>query len=183
MFFGPGTPKMCGIAGCFEIGGGRRASDLGALARRMADTLAHRGPDGSAHWAEPGVALGHRRTALIDLTPTPKQPRHSVDGRYVIIFNGEVYNFQVLRAELERRGHRFVGTSDTEVMLAACVEWGPEQAVGRFAGMFAFALFDRQEKSLRLVRDRLGVKPLYWTVANGTLLFGSELRALMAHPE
>lgn len=176
---------MCGIAGIFELGAARPAVDLAAAARRMADTLAHRGPDGGDAWAEPesGIALGHRRLSIIDLSETGAQPMHSADGRYVIVYNGEVYNFQELRVELEGRGHRFRGHSDTEVMLAACVEWGPERAVARFTGMFAFALFDRQSRTLRLVRDRIGVKPLYWTVAEGTLLFGSELRALMAHPK
>jgi asparagine synthase (glutamine-hydrolysing) len=150
----------------------------------MAATLAHRGPDGSDTWADAatGVGLAHRRLAIIDLTPTGAQPMHSADGRYVITYNGEVYNFRELRAELEHHGHHFRGTSDTEVMLAACTQWGPEAAVQKFVGMFAFALFDRQERTLRLVRDRMGVKPLYWTVAAGVLLFGSELRALMAHP-
>jgi asparagine synthase (glutamine-hydrolysing) len=107
---------------------------------------------------------------------------HSADGRYVITYNGEIYNFGELRRELETLGHAFRGTSDTEVMLAACVQWGITAAVGRFVGMFAFGLFDRQTRTLHLVRDRVGVKPMYWTVAGGTLLFGSELRALMAHP-
>jgi asparagine synthase (glutamine-hydrolysing) len=106
----------------------------------------------------------------------------SADGRYVITYNGEVYNFRELHAELMPRGHTFRGTSDTEVMLAAISEWGVEAAVQKFAGMFAFALFDRQTRTLHLVRDRMGVKPLYWTIMDGVLLFGSELRALMAHP-
>ena len=175
---------MCGIAGLFEVAGARRSGDPAAMARAMADTLAHRGPDGSDAWgnADAGIGLGHRRLAIIDLSDNGKQPMLSADGRYVIIFNGEVYNFQELRANLEGRGHSFRGHSDTEVMLAACVEWSPDKAVERFAGMFAFALFDQQTRTLRLVRDRLGVKPLYWTIADGTLLFGSELRALMAHP-
>ena len=175
---------MCGIAGLFECAGARRSADPVGMARTMAGTLAHRGPDGSDAWGntEAGIGLGHRRLAIIDLSDNGKQPMMSADGRYVIIFNGEVYNFQELRAELEGRGHSFRGHSDTEVMLAACVEWGPDKAVERFAGMFAYALFDQQTRTLRLVRDRLGVKPLYWTIADGTLLFGSELRALMAHP-
>ena len=175
---------MCGIAGLFECAGARRGADPVGMARTMAGTLAHRGPDGSDAWGntEAGIGLGHRRLAIIDLSDNGKQPMMSADGRYVIIFNGEVYNFQELRAELEGRGHSFRGHSDTEVMLAACVEWGPDKAVERFAGMFAYALFDQQTRTLRLVRDRLGVKPLYWTIADGTLLFGSELRALMAHP-
>ena len=175
---------MCGIAGLMVLAGRSQDSDPAATALRMVDTLAHRGPDGHDSWgdAESALGLGHRRLAIVDLSPTGAQPMHSADHRYVITFNGEVYNFQELRAELENCGHRFRGTSDTEVMLAACVEWGPEKAVQRFVGMFAFALFDRQTRTLRLVRDRLGVKPLYWTIADGVLLFGSELRAIMAHP-
>jgi asparagine synthase (glutamine-hydrolysing) len=175
---------MCGIAGLFVVDGRPRDSDPAASALRMVDTLAHRGPDGRGAWgdADAGIGLGHRRLSIIDLSPTGAQPMTSADGRYVISYNGEVYNFPELRTELEARGHRFRGTSDTEVMLAACLEWGPEAAVRRFAGMFAFALFDRQARTLRLVRDRLGVKPLYWTISDGVLLFGSELRALMAHP-
>ena len=174
---------MCGIAGLFSLRSAAEA-DPAVTALAMVDTLAHRGPDGRDSWGdrEAGVGLGHRRLSIVDLTDTGTQPMHSADGRYVITFNGEIYNFRELRAELEQRGHRFRGTSDTEVMLEAYTAWGPEQAVQKFAGMFAFALFDRQTRTLRLVRDRLGVKPMYWTIAGGTLLFGSELRALMAHP-
>lgn len=174
---------MCGIAGLWTLEGASDR-DPAATALRMVDALAHRGPDGHGRWADPiaGIGLGHRRLAVIDLSPTGEQPMHSAGGRYVITYNGEIYNFLELRQELMAAGHHFRGSSDTEVMLAAFDEWGPEQAVTRFAGMFAFALFDRQERTLRLVRDRLGVKPLYWTLTNNTLLFGSELRALMAHP-
>jgi asparagine synthase (glutamine-hydrolysing) len=174
---------MCGIAGLFHLSdGGRR--DAAATALAMVDSLSHRGPDGRDAWgdADIGIGLGHRRLAIIDLTPTGAQPMHSADGRFVITYNGEVYNFRELRRELEALGHGFRGTSDTEVMLAAFGQWGIDKAVRRFAGMFAFALFDRRERALHLVRDRLGVKPLYWCIAGDCLLFGSELRALMAHP-
>ncbi len=174
---------MCGIAGLWVLTGAPEA-DPAATALRMAQAVAHRGPDGQDAWGDraAGIGLGHRRLAVIDLSPTGAQPMHSASGRYVITYNGEVYNFRALRGELETRGHTFRGSSDTEVMLAAIEEWGAEEATQRFAGMFAFGLFDRKERTLRLVRDRLGVKPLYWTMADGTLLFGSELRALMAHP-
>jgi asparagine synthase (glutamine-hydrolysing) len=174
---------MCGIAGFFERRG-HSDGDAEIRVNRMADTLSHRGPDDSGAWidAAAGIALGHRRLSIIDLSPLGAQPMVSADDRYVISFNGEVYNFQDLRTELESLGHRFRGGSDTEVMLGACMQWGPEQAVRRFVGMFAFALWDRRDRSLRLVRDRLGVKPLYWSLRNDVLLFGSELKALMAHP-
>ncbi len=174
---------MCGIAGLWTLAGPAK-TDPAPLAERMAEAIAHRGPDGHGAWSDPaaGIGLSHRRLSIIDLSETGAQPMHSASGRYVITYNGEVYNFRELRKELEARGHTFRGTSDTEVMLAACEQWGPDTAVTRFIGMFAFALFDRQDRTLRLVRDRLGVKPLYWTIADGTLLFGSELRALMAHP-
>lgn len=175
---------MCGIAGLLALRSEARQRNPAATARHMADTLAHRGPDGADAWgdAEAGIGLGHRRLAIIDLSPTGAQPMQSADGRYVISYNGEVYNFLELRRELRTRGHSFRGTSDTEVMLAGIGEWGVAAATERFVGMFAFAVFDRASRTLHLVRDRLGIKPLYWTVADGTLLFGSEMRALMAHP-
>jgi asparagine synthase (glutamine-hydrolysing) len=155
-----------------------------ATIRRMSDTLFHRGPDdeGSFVDAPSGIALGFRRLSIIDLTPEGHQPMASADGRYVLIFNGEIYNFQELRRELERSGHGWRGHSDTEVMLAAFTEWGFEPAVRRFNGMFALALWDRRERRLYLTRDRLGEKPLYYGRMGQAFLFGSELKALRAHP-
>ena len=173
---------MCGIAGLLDL---RRAErDPAGIAQHMADAMPYRGPDGAGAWgdAKAGIGLGHRRLAIVDLSPTGAQPMHSTDGRYVISFNGEVYNFRELRDELAAKGAAFRGTSDTEVMLAAFTAWGVTGATERFVGMFAFAVFDRQTRTLHLVRDRLGIKPLYWTLADGVLLFGSEMRALMAHP-
>ena len=157
---------------------------MSARLRAMSDAIAHRGPDDSGLWADParGIGLAHRRLSILDLSPLGRQPMTSADGRFVITYNGEVYNFGALRAELAARGHRFRSGSDTEAMLTACVEWGPVRAVARFAGMFAFALWDREMATLRLVRDRIGVKPLYWRQRDGVVLFGSELKALMAHP-
>ncbi len=175
---------MCGIAGVFDLRSTSRNRAPSVVALAMANTLAHRGPDGSDAWgdADAGVGFGHRRLAVIDLSPAGAQPMHSADERYVITYNGEVYNFRELRDELRTLGHAFRGTSDTEVMLAAISEWGVERAVQRFVGMFAFGVFDRLDRTLYLVRDRLGIKPLYWTLIDGQLLFGSELRALMEHP-
>ncbi len=175
---------MCGITGFFTPGFVDEV-ELRARVCRMADQLVHRGPDDSGVCVDPlaGVALGFRRLAILDLSPAGHQPMQSASGRLVIVFNGEVYNFGDLRAELESKGHKFRGHSDTEVMLAAFSEWGLEPAVKRFVGMFAFALWDRTERALHLVRDRLGIKPLYYGWANNTFLFGSELKALRAHPD
>lgn len=175
---------MCGIAGLFDLRRSPRETEPTARAQRMADTMPYRGPDGFGAWgdATSGIGLAHRRLAIVDLSPSGAQPMHSADDRFVITYNGEVYNFRDLRTELADLGHAFRGTSDTEVMLAAFLQWGVTEAVKRFIGMFAFAVFDRREHRLHLVRDRVGVKPLYWTIQDGTLLFGSELRALMAHP-
>jgi len=175
---------MCGIAGLFDLRAPAHQTAPATLARRMVDALAHRGPDGVDEWqdAEAGIGLAHRRLAIVDLSPAGRQPMHSANGRFVITYNGEVYNFEDLRGELTDLGHSFRSKSDTEVMLAGFMQWGVEATVARLIGMFAFAVFDRSERILYLVRDRLGVKPLYWTIADNTLLFGSELRALMQHP-
>jgi asparagine synthase (glutamine-hydrolysing) len=154
----------------------------------MAEALRHRGPDDGGEWvdAEAGVALGHRRLAVVDLSPNGRQPMHSPCGRYVIVFNGEIYNFRALREELAAGPGTvpaFRSHSDTEVMLAAIGRWGLERALQRFNGMFAFALWDREARRLHLVRDRLGEKPLYYGWAGTTFLFGSELKALRAHPD
>jgi asparagine synthase (glutamine-hydrolysing) len=173
---------MCGFAGAFDPG-----CEAGHWAPRlagMAEALRHRGPDDEGLWhdAEAGVGLAFRRLAILDLSAEGHQPMLSASGRYVIAYNGEVYNFQTLAAELESIGARFRGRSDTEVMLAAIEAWGLTAAVSRFVGMFAFALWDRAERRLHLVRDRIGIKPVYWGWSRGTLLFGSELTALRRHP-
>src|SRR5712691_3767902 len=148
----------------------------------MTQALRHRGPDDEGYWndLEAGIGLGHRRLAILDLSPEGHQPMTSSTGRYVIVFNGEVYNFRDLRADLEREGSGFRGQSDTEVVLAAIECWGLEQAVRRFADMFAITLWDIAARTLYLTRDRLGEKPLYYAGIGPTLLFGSELKALRA---
>ena len=173
---------MCGLAGAFDPG--TEAAAWPSRLAAMATALRHRGPDDEGLWhdAEAGVGLAFRRLAILDLSAEGHQPMLSASGRYVIAFNGEVYNFRELRAELEATGSRFRGHSDTEVMLAAFETWGLAPSVSRFVGMFAFALWDRTERRLHLVRDRLGIKPMYWGWSRGALLFGSELTALRRHP-
>jgi asparagine synthase (glutamine-hydrolysing) len=173
---------MCGIAGLWGPSG--TEGELGSRARAMTDALRHRGPDDAGTWvhAEVGLALGHRRLSIVDLSERGHQPMVSTSGRYVITYNGEIFNFLRLRAELEGLGDQFAGGSDTEVLLAAVERWGIRAAVDRFIGMFAFAIWDRSERSLVLVRDRMGVKPLYYGACRGTFFFASELHALRADP-
>ena len=150
----------------------------------MAGTLDHRGPDDAGRWvdAAAGVALGHRRLSIIDLSAAGHQPMTSACGRFVITYNGEIYNYRELRQILEPRGHRFRGHSDTEVLLAAIAEWGIEETLPRLHGMFAFAFWDRSARRLILARDRVGKKPLYYGWCGETFLFASELKALHRHP-
>jgi asparagine synthase (glutamine-hydrolysing) len=170
---------MCGIAGVLNLTGEPVAPDV---LKRMTDAVAHRGPDGEGHYAAGGVGLGHRRLAIIDLSDAARQPMASADGRWQIVYNGELYNFRELRAELEALGRRFRSRSDTEVLLAAWAEWGPA-SLGRLNGMFAFAIWDSRQRALTLVRDRYGVKPLYYAQRGETLLFASEIKAILAHPD
>jgi asparagine synthase (glutamine-hydrolysing) len=172
---------MCGIAGFINLK--QRDVSPRECLKAMTASLVHRGPDDEGYWfdGEAGVAFGHRRLAIVDLTATGHQPMVSASGRFRLCYNGEIYNFLELRATLESSGHKFRGHSDTEVMLAAFDEWGVERAVKAFVGMFAFALWDERERLLHLVRDRVGEKPLYYGWAGDVFLFGSELKALRAH--
>ena len=156
-----------------------------ARAGAMADALAHRGPDGSGTWADPaaGIALGHRRLAIVDLSPTGHQPMQSRCGRFVLSYNGEVYNHTELRRDLQVAGKEFDGTSDTEVIVEGFAAWGVQATVERLIGMFAIAVFDRADGSLQLIRDRLGIKPLYYGTFGQLTLFGSTLAALRQHPD
>jgi asparagine synthase (glutamine-hydrolysing) len=166
---------MCGIAGIYDRGGEHDASAVS----RMLDVQAHRGPDGCGTWADPGIVLGHRRLAFLDLSPEGAQPMQYGEDRYVITYNGEVYNYVELRATLERLGHAFRSSSDTEVLLAAYAEWGPA-CLHRLNGMFAFAIWDRRERTLFVARDRLGVKPLAYSWDGRRFGFASEVKALRA---
>ena len=173
---------MCGIAGFFVPNSGRGPDELRQRAGAMASALVHRGPDAEGLWvdAQTGVGFAHRRLKVIDLSEAASQPMVSHSGRFVLAFNGEIYNFKEIRKQLPAVHWR--GDSDTEVLLAAIDHWGLERAVAASVGMFAFALWDRQEKQLNLVRDRLGVKPLFYGVmSDGSFAFGSELKVLMAH--
>jgi asparagine synthase (glutamine-hydrolysing) len=175
---------MCGIAGCVDIARDRTNQELTSAVERMIRPLKHRGPDDAGVWTESssGVGLGHRRLSIIDLSPDGHQPMQSQCGRFVVVFNGEIYNFRELRTELCLAGQYFRSHSDTEVLLAAISKWGLKRALQRFVGMFAFAVWDRQEKCLSLARDRFGEKPLYYGRSGGTFLFGSELKALRGFP-
>ena len=174
---------MCGFAGLLSTAGFTR-DELTDHAMRMIAPIEHRGPDDHGTWIDPraGIALGFRRLAILDLSPHGHQPMRSASGRYLVTFNGEIYNYCDLRRQLASFGHCFRGQSDTEVMLAAFEQWGIERAVPRFAGMFAIAVWDTRERALTLVRDRLGKKPLYVYAEPGLITFGSELKALRAGP-
>ena len=173
---------MCGIAGF--IGKPGAALSPVAQVKAMTDAMPHRGPDDAGAWMDEthGVALGHRRLSILDLSPEGHQPMASASGRFQMVFNGEVYNFAELRQRLEGLGHAFRGHSDTEIMLAAFEQWGIQEAVAEFVGMFAFAVWDREAATLFLVRDRLGIKPLYYGEVGGRLAFASELKALRSLP-
>src|SRR5690349_6441801 len=172
------TPDMCGIAGTLNTDGSPVSA---TTVRKMTDAVAHRGPDGEGCFVDGGVGLGHRRLAIIDLSPAGHQPMMTPDGRYVLTYNGEVYNFQELRLELEAAGHQFRSRTDSEVVLHAYAEWGAASVL-RFNGMFAFAIWDARDRTLFLARDRYGVKPLYYVWGGSSFVFGSDVKALLAHP-
>ncbi|MCD6137963.1 MAG: asparagine synthase (glutamine-hydrolyzing), partial [Deltaproteobacteria bacterium] len=170
---------MCGIAGIFNLNGAPIAH---RTIKAMTDSIAHRGPDGEGHYIDVNVALGHRRLAVIDLSPKAAQPMASPNGDVVVSYDGEIYNFLKLKAELQARGHNFVSRSDTEVLIHGYLEHGIS-FVERLNGMFAFALWDARERTLYLCRDRFGVKPLYFWYRDGTFIFASEIKAVLTHPK
>jgi asparagine synthase (glutamine-hydrolysing) len=175
---------MCGIAGILSDG---QVTNQCVL--RMTQPIAHRGPDDSGCWidVEAGIGLGHRRLAIVDLSAAGHQPMHSADGRFVLTYNGEIYNYEDIRRELEDLGAApeggWRGHSDSEVLLQAIVTWGLRGALERSVGMWAIGLWDRRERTLSLVRDRFGEKPLYYGWVGRDFVFGSELKALTSHPQ
>jgi len=169
---------MCGIAGIFNLNG-EPVSPV--FLRKMTDAIAHRGPDGEGFYIDSFIGLGHRRLAIIDLSPSGHQPMVTPDKQYAITYNGEIYNYRELRLELENLGHTFRSASDTEVALHSYIEWG-EKCLDRFNGMFAFAVWDRTEQRLFVARDRYGIKPLYYTFADNAFIFASEQKAITTHP-
>ncbi|GEO80985.1 asparagine synthase (glutamine-hydrolyzing) [Pararhodospirillum oryzae] len=175
---------MCGLTGFWQRNQADDPARLADMARRMADQLTHRGPDDAGTWVDPGagLALGHRRLSIIDLSPAGHQPMVSASGRHVIVYNGELYNAAEIRADLEAAGVRFRGHADTEVLLEACVRWGVGPTLARLNGMFAFALWDGGDRRLTLARDPLGEKPLYVAERGQTLLFGSQPSSFFPHP-
>jgi asparagine synthase (glutamine-hydrolysing) len=176
---------MCGLAGIIDAQRRGDETSLTRIATAMADSIRHRGPDDGGSWcdAQSGFAVGFRRLSIIDLSPLGHQPMVSACGRWVIAYNGEVYNYRELRRELEIAGYVFRSHSDTEVILECCARWGVEPTIRRLIGMFAIALWDRSARKLFLIRDRLGIKPLYWGQFANLFLFGSELKALKCHPD
>ena len=176
---------MCGIAGFLDQRPPPKRVSRDAVVTAMTEALRHRGPDDSGRWidAEAGIALGHRRLSIIDLSPTGHQPMASADGRFVVTYNGEIYNYRDIAERLKQAGVGLRGRSDTEVFLEAVTRWGIAETLAQCEGMFALALWDRQARRLTLARDRLGIKPVYWSMQNGLFLFASELKALRAHPD
>jgi len=177
---------MCGVVGVLDPRHRRGRGDSEHLLRSMAGSMVHRGPDGSGVWTDPqhGIGLSHRRLAIMDLSAAGYQPMASASDRYVISYNGEIYNHRELAAELEGRGVCFRGHSDTEVLIEAVDHWGTRAALERVDGMFAFALWDRLERQLVLGRDRVGEKPLFYgRLGSGDIVFGSTIDGLRRHPE
>ena len=170
---------MCGIAGYINLDG---APASAVNLKKMTDVIAHRGPDGEGQWVEGNVGVGHRRLAILDLSPAGHQPMVTTDHRYVLSYNGEIYNFRQLRADLEAEGVWFRSQTDSEVVLYALAQWGTD-ALLKFNGMFALALWDRKEKTLLLARDRYGIKPLYYAEQKNTFWFASEQKAITVHPD
>lgn len=170
---------MCGIAGIFNVDGKPVSV---SLLRKMADAVSHRGPDGEGFWTSSFVGFAHRRLAILDLSPLGHQPMQTEDGSHIISYNGEIYNYQELRIELESKGHSFRSRTDTEALLKAYKEWG-DNCVLKLNGMFAFAVWDVRKNRLFAARDRYGIKPLYYWYKNSTLIFGSEIKAILQHPD
>ena len=170
---------MCGITGLIYT---NNAPVSPVVLQKMTDSIAHRGPDGEGHWIEGNVGIGHRRLAIIDLSPAGHQPMITEDNRYVLSYNGEIYNFRELRGELEAKGYWFRSQTDSEVVLNALVEWG-QKALNKFNGMFAIALWDKKERTLLLARDRYGIKPLYVCQQGDIFAFGSEQKAILSMPD
>ena len=170
---------MCGITGIFNL---NRSPVSGALIKKMTDAIAHRGPDGEGVYTDDFIGLGHRRLAIIDLSSAGHQPMVTEDKKYAITYNGEIYNFKELRAELGKLGYRFRSRTDSEVALYSYVQWGTE-CLSRFNGMFAFAIWDRKKAELFLARDRYGIKPFYYTFVNNSFAFASEQKSLLALPD
>ena len=170
---------MCGIAGIFNLDG-EPVSPI--ILKKMTDVIAHRGPDGEGQYINSFFGIGHRRLAIIDLTPAGDQPIVSANKQFILSYNGEIYNYQELKTELKRLGHQFHSKTDSEVVLNSWVEWG-EDSVYRFNGMFAFSIWDTKTRTLFLVRDRYGIKPIYYASWDDTFLFGSEQKAILEHPK
>ncbi len=170
---------MCGIAGIVNLDNKKKVRI--SVIKEMAETMKHRGPDDSGSFVDDHVAFGHRRLTIIDLTSRGRQPMFDITGRVVIVFNGEIYNYQELRLELETKGYKFLSQTDTEVILNAYIEYGIK-CLKKFNGMFAFAIYDKKYKTVTLVRDRIGIKPLFYSLFEGKLLFASEIKAILRYP-